>query len=406
MSSFSPQRCRWAALAIVAATVATGCADQATAVRRPALTSASRPGFNVINATPGTLQVCPQGPAGSYGYSVSVSIQSTYTINGVTSTFPQSVLDFAAANQTLDLGANPTLTVPALNSNCVQLFHVTAPANYQPPGTGYYLDPVRIVTITQTSAPPGTQLDSIIATEEDQPDVKYTSPTTTVVVDPNGYHGSVASFWNSTPPLVCDLSSIGSNFNGTAIKGGNYIWFNSIFKPTGVPSSGATIYFHDGSIQFAANGTSYNLAVPNATITYSASATSASTTFDVGTNTWLTTVPTSYSGNVFLSGLSYQVPVDLPGGINPVTWSGEFNATASGISASWKWAAAVYANFSSDENALGVKPIDGGALNPYTNSDHAGTAENYKQVVGGARGGAGSNFTGSYSGTKTAGVCH
>ena len=37
-----------------------------------------------------------------------------------------------------------------------------------------------------------------------------------------------------------------------------------------------------------------------------------------------------------------------------------------------------------------------------TNGDQAGTPENVKQyVVGGARGGGGSNFTGSYSSTRT-----
>jgi hypothetical protein len=63
----------------------------------------------------------------------------------------------------------------------------------------------------------------------------------------------------------------------------------------------------------------------------------------------------------------------------------------------WKWAAAVYSQFPTDLGAIGVKPIDGG-----TNSDHAGTPENVKRfVTGGARGGGGSNFTGSYSGTAS-----
>ena len=48
------------------------------------------------------------------------------------------------------------------------------------------------------------------------------------------------------------------------------------------------------------------------------------------------------SGNQFLAGLGYQVPSNLPGGINPVTWSGLFFADASGVNINWKWAAAVY----------------------------------------------------------------
>jgi hypothetical protein len=95
------------------------------------------------------------------------------------------------------------------------------------------------------------------------------------------------------------------------------------------------------------------------------------------------------------------VPGGLPGGIDPVTISGTFGSDTPGLSFEWKWAAAVYTSFSDDLNAVGVKPIDGNDANPYDNSDHAGTPENFKDsVTGGARGGGGSNWTGSYSGTS------
>ncbi len=57
-------------------------------------------------------------------------------------------------------------------------------------------------------------------------------------------------------------------------------------------------------------------------------------------------------------------------------------------------------NFGADYNSLGVKPVDDNKASQNKNSDHAGTPENFKSfVIGGARGGGGSNFTGSYSGT-------
>jgi hypothetical protein len=60
----------------------------------------------------------------------------------------------------------------------------------------------------------------------------------------------------------------------------------------------------------------------------------------------------------------------------------------------------VYTSFNPNYTALGVKPVDDNDASIYHNSDHAGTPENYKQnVIGGARGGGGSNYTGSYSGT-------
>jgi hypothetical protein len=121
----------------------------------------------------------------------------------------------------------------------------------------------------------------------------------------------------------------------------------------------------------------------------------------------VTTVPLTFDKNVFLAGLSFPVPVGgLPGGISPVTWSGNFASDRAGVSLSWKWAAAVYTSFSTDYALLGVKPVDGNQANPYPNSDHAGTPENFKSfVTGGARGGGGSNYTGSYSGTASVGAC-
>jgi hypothetical protein len=61
---------------------------------------------------------------------------------------------------------------------------------------------------------------------------------------------------------------------------------------------------------------------------------------------------------------------------------------------------------------VGVKPTDDNNVfsedcvnsssdcsGQYRNSDHAGTPENFKEfVIGGARGGGGSNWTGSWSG--------
>ena len=83
-----------------------------------------------------------------------------------------------------------------------------------------------------------------------------------------------------------------------------------------------------------------------------------------------------------------------------MTWSGSFY-TSSSISVSWKWGAAVYTQFSSDYNLLNVKPTHTNSLN-FNNSDHAGTPESFKSyVIGGACGGGGSNWTGSWSGTIT-----
>ncbi len=202
------------------------------------------------------------------------------------------------------------------------------------------------------------------------------------------------------------FSSIASNFNGTAIAAGRSIWFNSIVKVSGRGAGAVTIHFKQSSLEFTANGQLYHLDVPDNTITFSPAASLATVDYSPTLHSWITIVPASYTGNVFLAGLTYPVTAGLPGGINPVTWSGDFTTDTPGLTVDWQWAAAVYTQFSPDYNALGVKPIDGDQLNAYPNSDHAGTPENFTPyVIGGARGGGGSNYTGSYSGTGHAVLC-
>ncbi|HWZ31104.1 MAG TPA: hypothetical protein VNX18_07220 [Bryobacteraceae bacterium] len=211
-------------------------------------------------------------------------------------------------------------------------------------------------------------------------------------------------------------ASNASNFNGTPIKSGNYIWFNANFTASGVPSSGATIFLASSTITFTADQ-AYTVPVPNAQITFSPGAVCSSTTFDTATNTWITTVPVSGNDEIFLSGVAFPVPAsfDNTGGRvqGPVVWSGAFTSDTSGITVGWKWGAAVYTVFTTDYNALGVKPTHT-ATCLYSNSDHAGTPQGVDSssgkpfkafVVGGARGGGGSNWTGSWSGTQGVSVC-
>ena len=163
-----------------------------------------------------------------------------------------------------------------------------------------------------------------------------------------------------------------------------------------------TIRFTNQTIQFTDNSVLYTLNVPDAKVTFDAGAPVATTVFNTGTNTWETVSQPALAGNTFLSGLAFQVPVNFSGGINPVTWSGTFSSDTSGITFHWQWAAAVYTTFSTNYNALGVKPVDDNMASIYQNSDHAGTPENFKAfVTGGARGGGGSNFTGSLSATAS-----
>jgi hypothetical protein len=215
----------------------------------------------------------------------------------------------------------------------------------------------------------------------------------------------------------CPASSINSsNFNGTSLQPGAFIWFNANFTANGIPSAGATISFTSSTVTFTSDQT-YTVSVPNAKIAFNPSAVCASTSFDTQSNTWITTVPLAGNDEIFLTGVAFPVPVGFANGNGkvkgPVTWQGSFSADTPGISVAWKWGAAVYNVFSLDYNVLGIKPTHTQTC-LYSNSDHAGTPEGIDSnsgqpfkafVTGGARGGGGSNWTGSWSGTQDISVC-
>lgn len=207
-------------------------------------------------------------------------------------------------------------------------------------------------------------------------------------------------------PDGCNASSITSNFNGTPIAAGSWIWFNSVGTLRGA-TGGATVRITRQAIDFAAGGVLQHVTVSDAQIVVDPRATSATTAFDATSGAWQTVVPAGYSGNVFLSGAALHVgPGGLPGGINPVTWTGAFTSTSDGVSIAWQWSAAVYTTLSDNLDALHVKPVDDNALSVYRNAHHAGTPEAFLDfVTGGARGGGGSNFTGSLSATRSSGAC-
>jgi uncharacterized repeat protein (TIGR01451 family) len=218
----------------------------------------------------------------------------------------------------------------------------------------------------------------------------------------NGGTGMSSASVTVTCPTACSGSgSITSNFNGTKIPGGDYIWFNSVANVKGAVN-GTRITLTGSQAVFTANSTPYTVAMPTAVIVFSSSASQATTVYDTIQNAWVTTVPLSYAGNAFSGGVPFLVPAaGLPAGINPVVWSWHMTSSTAGVSLMWQWAAAVYSQFTTNLNAIGVKPIDGPNLNAYKNGDHAGTPENFtKFVVGGARGGGGGDYTGSYSGTQ------
>jgi hypothetical protein len=194
-------------------------------------------------------------------------------------------------------------------------------------------------------------------------------------------------------------SSIVSNFNSTPIQAGRYIWFNSSFNPGSFEKlkekETLTIYVTKSRIDFTANGRPYSLIVPDSRIRFDANVLTASTRFI--NNIWETWVPKNFNKDVFMGGLSFWVPANLPGNISNIKWTATINIDKPTTSLTWKWSAAVYSLFGGNAG-LQVKPISGKKQNLFINSDEAGTPENFRLfVIAGARGKGNKEYTGDYT---------
>lgn len=197
----------------------------------------------------------------------------------------------------------------------------------------------------------------------------------------------------STIGVRASSCSISANFNGTPIAAGNKIWFNAVIKVTGTATYPLTIYFTNQTITSPA----FSLSVPDAIVILDPTVTTATTVFN-GTS-WVTTAQPGDPGFYYLSGYAHTLTSALPGGLDPVTWSGTMTCSRPGVSILWQMGAAVYTTFNTNLNALGVKPSGCTTCSSYPNSHQGGTPENYlAYVIGGARGGGGDNYTGGYSG--------
>jgi hypothetical protein len=206
-------------------------------------------------------------------------------------------------------------------------------------------------------------------------------------------------------------NSISTNFVPTAVPANTSVLFSSSLSVSGLsPTATTTVYFMNQTI--AGVGSSA-LAVPNSSITYHPGTGQSTTSYANGA--WHTDVyiGSGLSGSQFLAALAYQVPsTGLAGGIKNIAWSGQYFADHSGVSITWKWAAAAYSQLPyvsqsngsklPNYNSLGLKPVDDSKTSAYQNSDHAGTTEAYKSyVIAGAMGFGGSNYTGSCSNSKS-----
>lgn len=196
--------------------------------------------------------------------------------------------------------------------------------------------------------------------------------------------------------------SISSNFNGTDLCSGsscNFVWYHGHL--TAFPDIEGTLFFTNQSVFHEPTMQSYSL--PDALVTFVAGAGTATSIYNSAVDRWETTIYLdSNSNDPFITGLGVLPTIELSG--TDVTWSGDVAATEGllGESYNWQWGAAAYTSL--DMAVLEVAPIDGYdcGSGEMAGNVHSGTPCTYTEfVTGGARGGGGSNFTGSNSGTDS-----
>lgn len=162
------------------------------------------------------------------------------------------------------------------------------------------------------------------------------------------------------------------------VRTGDTLWLRAWVDGRGV-HDGTIVTLTDASLTYGAS----QVAVPDAIITFSATAHRATTNYDAATHTWQTTIPLSPGphededrGGWFLTGLAIPVPV-------PANWpdsglaelSGTLSGSQLGLRLRWGWDVDVYTRWSSDYNALGVEAAGDHGQG---NDDHAGEPENYE----------------------------
>jgi hypothetical protein len=224
-----------------------------------------------------------------------------------------------------------------------------------------------------------------------------TSSGSTVEINING-KGAGAATPLSCPAFACTIGPSGTAIAGAPVSWNRFsasssdvVWVNAhIGTPSGVPTNTVTTVEFTG-VTLNVNGTSYSL--PNGTLRFDPSAPAIpSTTFD-STTGWTTTVnPHDLSDEIFFDGQAVPVNSNLTAG-GEATLSFTTKSTDNDLDFQWQWSAAVFTYWPGNNAA---------EILPYHNSDHAGTPENAQvkqSLIQGPRGGGGSNFTGSWSGT-------
>jgi hypothetical protein len=218
----------------------------------------------------------------------------------------------------------------------------------------------------------------------------------------DGNYNAATAHSSTTASSACTISGVdigNTSWNSFKIPAGTspFVWVHAhIGKPNGVPTNAITTMLFTG-ITLTLDGVSYPL--NNGVLTFDPAAPSTiTTTYNSGLNRWETRVnPNNLSDEIFFTGTA--IPVTLANANSAkATVTYDVSSSAPHVSLPWQWSAAVYTFWPANGYA-------GAQIQPYHSGNHAGTPLNptvQQSLIQGPRGGGGSNFTGSWSGTGNA----
>ncbi len=265
-------------------------------------------------------------------------------------------------------------------------------------------------SLESSSLPPGLTLSSSTGAITGTPTSQGTFNPTIEVTDADS-RTTASSCAITVTTCGTSLTTISDKVNEGNSAQGQIAWFNShLTKLQGtIPSSDFQIYISGGQITF---GTS-NIAVPDSVISFSSTATCASTAFNTSGNNWGVTVPLSSARQVdeiFAAGAAYEIPAGVSQNTD-VTWSANVSASQPGIQATWQFGASNWLTsadgaafptlstspFKPDYSSMMVMAAHNAPICYGQNGDHSGAPEfSGRQDL---LAGGGSNWTGGWSST-------
>lgn len=194
------------------------------------------------------------------------------------------------------------------------------------------------------------------------------------------------------PPSGTAISGAPVSWNGFTAPAGSVVWINAHLDTKNVPTNTITTVDFTG-VTLVVNATSY--ALPNGQVVFNP-AISTPTTVVNADGSWTTTVNPSFNNDIFFDGQAIPVDANLENGGHGNTGSTlsfSTNSSDSSLQFQWQWSAAVYTSWPGNA-AANIEPVHaqlqaGAPLNKAVEAD----------LIQGPRGGGGSNFTGSWSGT-------